>query len=129
MQSINRLALSANSGMIHGPMTPKGKIGKNVSIGHLCSIEACSISDDVIIGSGVVILQGAKIGKGAKVGPRVVVGKGASIGKLARIGAGAILEAGAKVSGETIIPAGTVVSGSKKAKDPQAAPKKPKKPT
>jgi len=40
-------------------------IGKNVTIGEKCSLYACIIDDDVVIGANTVIMQGARIERGA----------------------------------------------------------------
>lgn len=43
-------------------------IGDNVSVGHNCTLHGCTIDDDVIVGMGSIVLNGAKIGKNSIVG-------------------------------------------------------------
>lgn len=38
-------------------------IGDNVTVGHSCTIHACEIGDNTMIGMGATVLSGAKIGK------------------------------------------------------------------
>ena len=49
------------------------KIGKNVSIGHNATIHGCSIDDDVLVGMGATILNGAHISKNCLVGAGALV--------------------------------------------------------
>lgn len=44
------------------------KIGKNVSIGHNATVHGCRIDDDVLIGMGATILNGAHIPRNCLVG-------------------------------------------------------------
>ncbi len=48
-------------------------IGEGVTIGHGAIIHGCTISDNVLIGMGSVILNGAKIGKNSIVGAGALV--------------------------------------------------------
>ena len=43
-------------------------IGDGVTIGHNCTIHGCDIEDNVLIGMGSTILNGAKIGRDSIVG-------------------------------------------------------------
>ncbi len=63
-------------------------IGEWVTVGHKAIVHACEIGDEVLIGMGAIILDGAKIG------PRCIIG------------------ANATVTGHTEIPAGSLVLGS-----------------
>ena len=49
------------------------KIGKNVSIGHGAIIHGCTIDDNVIIGMGAIVLNGAHIKKNSLVGAGTLV--------------------------------------------------------
>lgn len=49
------------------------KIGKNVSIGHGAIIHGCTIDDNVIIGMGAIVLNGAHIKKNSLVGAGALV--------------------------------------------------------
>jgi carbonic anhydrase/acetyltransferase-like protein (isoleucine patch superfamily) len=63
-------------------------IGKWVTVGHSAILHACTVKDEVLIGMGAIVLDGAVIGE------RSIVG------------------AGALVTGGTIIPPGSLVLGS-----------------
>jgi carbonic anhydrase/acetyltransferase-like protein (isoleucine patch superfamily) len=63
-------------------------IGELVTIGHSAVIHACTIHDEVLVGMGAIILDGAVIGE------RSIIG------------------AGALVTGGTIIPPGSLVIGT-----------------
>ena len=55
------------------------KIGKNVTIGHLAMIHACTIGDECLIGMHSTILDGAEIGEQSIVGAGALVTKGTKI--------------------------------------------------
>jgi carbonic anhydrase/acetyltransferase-like protein (isoleucine patch superfamily) len=63
-------------------------VGELVTIGHKAVLHACTIDNEVLIGMGAIVLDGAEIG------PRCIVG------------------AGALVTGKTKIPSGSLVLGS-----------------
>ncbi|UBM60346.1 gamma carbonic anhydrase family protein [Marinilongibacter aquaticus] len=63
-------------------------IGNHVSIGHNAIIHGCQIEDEVLIGMGAIVMDGAKIGKNAIIG------------------------AGAIVTQNTVVPAGTIWVGN-----------------
>jgi len=63
-------------------------VGELVTVGHSAIIHACTIKDEVLVGMGAIILDGAVIGE------RSIIG------------------AGALVTGGTIIPPGSLVIGS-----------------
>jgi carbonic anhydrase/acetyltransferase-like protein (isoleucine patch superfamily) len=62
-------------------------IGSGVSIGHNATVHGCTLEDDVLIGMGAIVLNGA------------------------RIGAGSIIGAGALIPEHTQIPPGSLVTG------------------
>ena len=70
-------------------------IGNNVSIGHRAIVHGCTVEDNVLIGMGAIVMDGA------------------------RIGAGSIIAAGAVVLEGTEVPAGSIYAGvpAKKVKD------------
>lgn len=70
-------------------------IGNNVSIGHNAIVHGCTVDDNVLIGMGAIVMDGA------------------------RIGSGSIIAAGAVVLENTTVPAGTIFAGvpAKKVKD------------
>lgn len=49
------------------------KIGENVSIGHGAIIHGCTIDDNVLIGMGAIVLNGAHISKNCLVGAGALV--------------------------------------------------------
>ena len=63
-------------------------IGELVTVGHLATVHACTVGDEVLIGMGAIILDGAEIG------------------------ARSIIGANALVTGGTKIPPGSLVLGS-----------------
>jgi carbonic anhydrase/acetyltransferase-like protein (isoleucine patch superfamily) len=63
-------------------------VGKLVTVGHSAILHACEVKDEVLIGMGAIILDGAVIGE------RSIIG------------------AGALVTGGTVIPPGSLVLGS-----------------
>lgn len=54
--------------VVHTDIDFETIIGENVTIGHGAIIHGCTISDNVLIGMGSIILNGAKIGKDSIVG-------------------------------------------------------------
>lgn len=63
-------------------------VGEFVTVGHSAILHACTVKDEVLVGMGAIILDGAVIGE------RSIIG------------------AGALVTGGTIIPPGSLVLGS-----------------
>lgn len=64
------------------------QLGELVTVGHQATVHACTVDDEVLIGMGAIILDGAQIG------------------------ARSIIGANALVTGGTIIPPGSLVLGS-----------------
>lgn len=54
-------------------------VGARVSVGHLACVHGCTVEDEVIIGIGAVVLNGAVIGRGSIVGAGAVVLEGVEI--------------------------------------------------
>lgn len=52
------------------------KIGKNVTVGHLAMIHACTIGDECLIGMHATVLDGAQIGEQSIIGAGALVTKG-----------------------------------------------------
>ena len=63
-------------------------VGEMVTVGHSAILHACTVKDEVLVGMGAIILDGAVIGE------RSIIG------------------AGALVTGGTVIPPGSLVLGS-----------------
>jgi carbonic anhydrase/acetyltransferase-like protein (isoleucine patch superfamily) len=51
-------------------------IGNDVSVGHGAILHGCTVCDQVLVGMGAVILNGAKIGKDTVIGAGAVVTEG-----------------------------------------------------
>jgi gamma-carbonic anhydrase len=90
---INEIVIGANSNIqdnavIHLADNYGCYVGEFVTVGHSAILHACTVGDEVLVGMGAIVLDGAVIG-------------GRSI-----IGAGAL------VTGGTIIPPGSLVLGS-----------------
>ncbi len=54
-------------------------LGTRVSVGHLASVHGCTVEDEVLIGIGAVVLNGARIGSGSIVGAGAVVAEGVQV--------------------------------------------------
>jgi len=74
--------------VLHADINNPIKIGKGVTVGHSAIVHACTIGNDVIIGMGSIILDGAVIGDNSIVG------------------------AGSIITKNTIVPSGSLVLGS-----------------
>ena len=74
--------------VIHLSDTLGCHIGDYVTVGHKAVLHACTVEDEVLVGMGAIVLDGAKIGS------RSIIG------------------AGALVTGHTVIPPGSLVLGS-----------------
>ncbi len=90
---INRIVIGPRSNVQDGAVVHLADdygtfIGELVTVGHKAVLHACTISDEVLVGMGAIILDGAEIG------------------------ARSIIGAGALVTGGTKIPAGSLVLGS-----------------
>ncbi|MBU2664094.1 gamma carbonic anhydrase family protein [Actinoplanes bogorensis] len=51
-------------------------IGARVSVGHRAVLHGCTIEDDVLIGMGAIVLNGARIGAGSIVGAGALIPEG-----------------------------------------------------
>jgi carbonic anhydrase/acetyltransferase-like protein (isoleucine patch superfamily) len=90
---IHRIQVGAHSNIqdgavVHVADLHEAIIGEWVTVGHNAIVHACTVEDEVLIGMGATILDGARIGT------RSIVG------------------AGALVTGNTVIPPGSLVLGS-----------------
>jgi carbonic anhydrase/acetyltransferase-like protein (isoleucine patch superfamily) len=54
-------------------------VGNYVTIGHSAIVHACTVGDEVLIGMGAVILDGAVIGKQSLIGAKALVTQGMKI--------------------------------------------------
>ncbi len=51
-------------------------VGEDVTLGHLCHLEGCTIEDRALVGVGAVVLHEAVIGRGSIVGANAMVRNG-----------------------------------------------------
>jgi carbonic anhydrase/acetyltransferase-like protein (isoleucine patch superfamily) len=54
-------------------------VGNRVTIGHSAVVHACKLGDEVLVGMGAVILDGAVIGKQSIIGAKALVPQGMKI--------------------------------------------------
>src|ERR1017187_10374122 len=54
-------------------------VGNWVTVGHSAIVHACTVGDEVLVGMGAVILDGAVIGEQSLIGARTLVTQGAKI--------------------------------------------------
>jgi carbonic anhydrase/acetyltransferase-like protein (isoleucine patch superfamily) len=90
---INRIVIGAGSNIQDGAVVHLADdfptlVGEYVTVGHKAILHACTVHDEVLVGMGAIILDGAVIG------------------------AQSIIGAGALVTGGKIIPPGSLVLGS-----------------
>ena len=90
---INRIVIGPRSSIQDGCVVHLSRqlgcyVGANVTVGHKAVLHACIIGDEVLVGMGAIILDGAEIG------------------------ARSIIGAGALITGNTKIPPGSLVLGS-----------------
>lgn len=60
-------------------------VGERVTIGHRAIIHACTVGDEVLVGMGAIILDGAEVG------PRSIIAAGALVTKGTRIPEGSLV--------------------------------------
>lgn len=65
-----------DNAVVHESLNHPVVIGKNVSIGHGAIIHGCTIEDDVLVGMGAIVLNGAHIGKGSLIGAGALISEG-----------------------------------------------------
>ncbi len=90
---INRIVVGAQSNVQDGCVLHVSDdcacvLGERVTVGHRAVVHACTVGDEVLVGMGAIILDGAQIG------------------------ARSIIAAGALVTKNTVIPEGSLVVGS-----------------
>ena len=90
---INRIVVGDESNIqdgtiIHVADDFPSVIGQRVSVGHRAIVHACDIGDEVLVGMGAIVMDGARVG------PRSIVA------------------AGALVTKGTVVPEGSLVMGS-----------------
>ncbi len=82
---VDRIEIGADSNIqdgavLHGTLDEwPVLIGERVSIGHRATVHGCILEDDVLVGMGATVLDGARVGKGSLIGAGAVVREGAII--------------------------------------------------
>jgi carbonic anhydrase/acetyltransferase-like protein (isoleucine patch superfamily) len=65
--------------VLHADVGVPCVVGDRVSIGHLACVHGCTVEDEVLIGIGAIVLNGARIGARSVVGAGAVVAEGVRI--------------------------------------------------
>jgi carbonic anhydrase/acetyltransferase-like protein (isoleucine patch superfamily) len=81
---INRIVVGTRSNLQDGVIVHLSDdfpaiVGSRVTIGHGAIVHACTIEDEVLVGMGAIILDGAEIGARSIVGANALVTTGAKI--------------------------------------------------
>lgn len=81
---INRIAVGARSNLQDGTVVHLSDdfgatVGDLVTVGHRALIHACTIDDEVLVGMGSIIMDGARIGSRSIVGAGALVTAGTEI--------------------------------------------------
>jgi carbonic anhydrase/acetyltransferase-like protein (isoleucine patch superfamily) len=80
----NRIVVGAgttvqDNSVIHTNEAAPTLIGKNVTIGHLSMLEACTVEDGALVGMGSIVLNFSKVGDHAMLAAGTVVSQGQEI--------------------------------------------------
>ncbi|MEV4278469.1 gamma carbonic anhydrase family protein [Actinoplanes xinjiangensis] len=82
--------------VVHADPGHPVSVGANVSVGHRAVLHGCTVEDDVLIGMGAIVMNGARVGA------RSIIGAGALIPEGVTIPAGSlVLGAPGRVRRET----------------------------
>lgn len=65
--------------VLHTDPGIKLRIGRDVTVGHMCMLHGCEIGDNTLIGIKSVILNGAKIGRNCIIGANTLITEGKQI--------------------------------------------------
>ena len=65
--------------VVHTDPGIKLRIGRDVTVGHMCMLHGCEIGDNTLIGIGSVILNNVKIGKNCIIGAKSLITEGKQI--------------------------------------------------
>ncbi|MBA3607994.1 MAG: gamma carbonic anhydrase family protein [Verrucomicrobiota bacterium] len=81
---INRIAVGPRSNIQDGAIVHVSDefpalVGELVTVGHAAVIHACTIADEVLIGMGAIVLDGAEIGARSIIGARALVTAGMKV--------------------------------------------------
>jgi carbonic anhydrase/acetyltransferase-like protein (isoleucine patch superfamily) len=81
---INRIIIGPRSNVqdnavVHVDMPNETRLGELVTVGHSTVVHACTIDDEVLVGMGAIILDGAEIGARSIIGANTLVTLGTQI--------------------------------------------------
>jgi carbonic anhydrase/acetyltransferase-like protein (isoleucine patch superfamily) len=81
---INRITIGPRSniqdnGVVHVDTGDPTVIGELVTVGHSAVVHACTIEDEVLIGMGAIVLDGAEVGARSIIGANALVTLGTKI--------------------------------------------------
>jgi len=65
-----------DNAVLHCTSHLKTVVGEDVTLGHLCHLEGCTIEERALVGVGAVVLHEAVIGRGSIVGANAMVRNG-----------------------------------------------------
>ncbi len=68
-----------DNAVVHTTATFPVSIGAEVSVGHGAILHGCTIRDQVLVGMGAIVLNGAVVGEGSIIGAGAVVTEGKEI--------------------------------------------------
>lgn len=68
-----------DNAVVHTTISFPVSIGAEVSVGHGAILHGCTIRDQVLIGMGAIVLNGAVVGEGSIIGAGAVVTEGKEI--------------------------------------------------
>ena len=95
-------------------------IGDDVTLGHLCHLEGCTVEDQGLVGVGAVVLHGAVVGRGAIVGAHAVLRNGQVVPPLSMaLGVPAAIREGGVAEGTNLVNAEAYVERGRQFREGQ----------
>lgn len=87
---INRVVVGSRSNIQDGSVLHVSDehpaiLGERVTVGHRAVVHACTVGDEVLVGMGALILDGAEIG------PRVIIGAGSLVARGTKVPEGSLV--------------------------------------
>jgi carbonic anhydrase/acetyltransferase-like protein (isoleucine patch superfamily) len=82
---VNKIEIGADTNIqdgsvLHGELDRYPVIlGSRVTVGHMVCLHGCVIEDDVLVGIGAIVLNGAKVGRGSVIAAGALVPEGMEI--------------------------------------------------
>ena len=65
--------------VLHADAGVPCRVGARVTIGHNATVHGCTLEDEVLVGIGAVVLNGARVGGGSIIGAGAVVTEGTDV--------------------------------------------------